>query len=86
MWKTLDRPVTLKPLTVVAEHSVFGSGPHKACPILKEHFDGGIGQSVFRSVVAETVLLRLSRHSESHARQSREEGRERCPQHGSNPS
>ena len=56
-WKTLGRPEPLKVLTVVAEHAVFGSGPHEADPILKQHFDGGVGQPVFRAVVAETVLL-----------------------------
>ena len=60
-WKTLGRPVPLKVLTVVAEHAVFGSGPHEADPILKQHFDGGVGQPVLRAVVAETVLLGRTR-------------------------
>ena len=55
--KPLGRSVTLKPLTVVTEHAVFGPSPHKAGPILKEHLDGGVRQAVLHAVVAKTVLL-----------------------------
>jgi hypothetical protein len=65
--KTLSRPVALKPLAIVTEHAVFRSGPQKARPILKEDFHGQIGQTIFCSVIAETVLLGLYRHSESEA-------------------
>ena len=81
VWKALGWPVTLKPLTVVAEHAVLGSSPQKACPILKEHLHGGIGQPVLRSVVAEAVLLRLDGRGRSQARQDGREAQERRPPH-----
>src|SRR3984893_16881485 len=40
VWQTVEGPVTLEPLTVVAKHPIFGSGPHEADPILKKDFDG----------------------------------------------
>jgi hypothetical protein len=63
----------LKPLTVVAKDAVLRSGPEKAGPILEEHFDRQVGQTILCPVIAETVLLRADRRSK---RQAGEDGGE----------
>jgi hypothetical protein len=65
--QTLGRSIALEALAIVAKHAVFRSGPQKTRSILKEDLHGQVGQTVFLSVIPETVLLRIGRDSESEA-------------------
>ena len=55
--KTLSRPIALKPLSIESENAAFRPRPQEACPILQEDFHGQVSQTIFCSVITETVFL-----------------------------
>jgi hypothetical protein len=77
--KALSRPISLKPLTIKPEQSVFRSRPQKARPILKEDFNRQVGETFFSPVLVKTILLAPDRRGKS---QAEDDNCERGARHG----